>query len=362
MFDRSKLKIRSLKERPSFVNIADSHVKPGDSPKDLSSFAETILTETAQRVKEARKKDRAVILAFGAHSIKNGLAPVFNHLIEKGYVTHLATNGAGIIHDWEFAYQGTSSEDVRTNVSKGEFGIWQETGYYLNLAIIIGAYEGLGYGEAVGKFIETEKLVIPAPAVLEEEAKKYISTDPQRSAQAADLLCILRQFNIPAGEMKVPHPFKQYSVQAAAYRKKIPFTGHPMFGHDIIYTHPLNHGASIGRCAERDFLSYAQSVSNLEDGVYLSVGSAVMSPMIFEKSLSMAQNIAIQKGTLITKHFIVVVDLAEGNWDWSKGEPPKDNPAYYLRFCKTFNRMGGSMRYVTADNRDFLLGLVQNLK
>ena len=93
-----------------------------------------------------------------------------------------------------------------------------------------------------------------------------------------------------------------------------------MFGHDIIYTHEANKGSVIGRAAERDFLSFAKSVSNLEGGVYLSVGSAVMSPMIFEKSLSMSRNVAIQKGEIIDDFDIHVVDLRESTWDWSQGE------------------------------------------
>ena len=138
--------------------------------------------------------------------------------------------------------------------------------------------------------------------------------------------------------------------------------GQPMFGHDIIYTHPLSCGAAIGRTAERDFLAYAANVNRLDGGVYLSIGSAVMSPMIFEKSLSMAQNVHIQDGGHIDNHFMVVVDLAESTWDWARdGEPPMDNPAYYLRYCKTFNRMGGEMHYCCADNRDFLLHLSQQL-
>jgi hypothetical protein len=123
----------------------------------------------------------------------------------------------------------------------------------------------------------------------------------------------------------------------------------------------LNHVAAIGRTAQRDFLSFAHSVSRLNGGVYLSVGSAVMSPMIFEKSLSMSQNLALQAGQSIRDHFIVVVDLAESRWDWSQGEPPPESPDYYLRYCKTFSRMGGTMRYVSADNRDFLLALSQEL-
>ena len=105
-----------------------------------------------------------------------------------------------------------------------------------------------------------------------------------------------------------------------------------------------------------------EEIAIVSGGVYLSIGSAVMSPMIFEKSLSMAQNLAIQAGRHIDRHFIVVVDLAESRWDWTRqGEPPADSADYYLRYCKTFSRMGGEMRYITADNRDFLPALCEEL-
>ena len=162
--------------------------------------------------------------------------------------------------------------------------------------------------------------------------------------------------------MVIPHPYKKYSVQSRAYELGIPFTGHPMIGHDIIYNHPMNHGAALGRVALNDFLSFAYGVSNLDSGVYMSIGSAVMSPMIFEKALSMSQNLKIQENRHIDNHYMLIVDLAKSDWDWQKnGEPPMDNPAYYLRYCKTFNRMGGEMHYLTADNRDFLLALYQKL-
>jgi hypothetical protein len=104
-------------------------------------------------------------------------------------------------------------------------------------------------------------------------------------------------------------------------------------------------------------------VSRLSGGVYLSVGSAVMSPMIFEKSLSMARNIARQRGGTIEDHFMLVADLAPATWDWaSAGEPPVDSSAYYLRYCKTFSRMGGTLRYLSVDNRDLLLGLRRRLR
>ena len=152
-------------------------------------------------------------------------------------------------------------------------------------------------------------------------------------------------------------------MQAAAHTLGVPFTGHPMIGHDIIYEHPLASGSAIGRTAMRDFLCYAEGVSRLAGGVYLSVGSAVMSPMIFEKSLNMARNIARQRGESIDDHFMLVADLAPSSWDWARGgEPPVNDPAYYLRYCKTFARMGGTMRYLSADNRDLLLGLRRRLR
>jgi len=360
-FDRRKLNIKSLTQRANKLAIEQDQVKPDQSPAPLKAAAMKVMQETVTRIRTARQSGKPVVMAFGAHTIKNGLAPVLIKLMESGWITHLATNGAGIIHDWEFAYLGQSSEDVKTNVARGEFGIWQETGFYINLAIVIGAYEGLGYGESVGKLIETEGLALPTQAALITKIR-HPDTSEDRIAAAADLLGVIRTFNLKPGRMAVPHPFKAYSAQAAAYRLEIPFTGHPMIGHDIIYNHPMNHGAAIGRTALRDFMSFTHAISQIEGGVYLSVGSAVMSPMIFEKALSMSQNLALQTGTSIQKHYIVVVDLAESTWDWQKkGEPPKDNPAYYLRYCKTFNRMGGEMHYLNADNRDFLLTLSQML-
>ena len=303
------------------------------------------------------------MLAFGAHTIKNGLAPVLIDLIKQGWVTLLATNGAGIIHDWEFAFQGLSSDDVRANVDQGQFGIWEETGFYLNLALVVGAYEGLGYGESVGKMIEREGLDIPSREHLLKTASEQAEQNPDLAAATLDLLASLQLRHLEPGFLSIPHPYKKYSAQAAAYRLNIPFTAHPMIGHDIIYNHPVNHGAAIGRAALRDFLTLAEQVHHLEGGVYLSVGSAVMSPMIFEKSLSMSQNLELQEGRKITKHHMVIVDLAESSWNWQQdGEPPADTPAYYLRYCKTFSRMGGSMRYVSAHNRDFFLSLLQELQ
>ena len=361
--DRSRLRICRLKTRANKVEIMRDAVSPDAAPQPISRAAAEAVAECAAKIRAARSAGRPVMLAFGAHTIKNGLAPVLVRLIEQGWVTLLATNGAGIIHDWEFAFQGLSSEDVRANVDQGQLGIWEETGFNLNLALIVGAYEGAGYGEAVGKMIARDGLDIPSREQLLETARTVLEQDPELAAAALDLLATIQKFGLQPGFLPVSHPYKSFSAQAAAYRLNIPFTAHPMIGHDIIYNHPVNHGAAIGRAALRDFLTYAGQVRQLEGGVYLSVGSAVMSPMVFEKSLSMSQNLELQEGRKIANHHMVIVDLAESSWNWQQdGEPPMDNPAYYLRYCKTFSRMGGTMRYVCAHNRDFLLALLQELQ
>ncbi len=360
--DRQGLHIKPLSDRKNKVFIERDHIPPNARPKSFTADGERVVEETVARMRAARDAGKSRMVALGAHAIKNGLAPVFLELMERGWITLLATNGAGIIHDWEFSFQGCSSEDVRTNVDHGQFGIWEETGFYINLAIVVGAYEGLGYGESVGKFVEMQGLEIPTESELKDAVRDGLDTNPDQAASAADLLTLIRRFDLNPGWMKVPHPFRKFGLQAAAYRLGIPFTGHPMVGHDIIYCHPMNHVAAIGRTAQRDFLAFAHQVTNLDGGVYLSVGSAVMSPMIFEKSLSMTQNLAIQRGEHVDNHYMVVVDLQQSHWDWSQGEPPEDNPDYYLRYCKSFARMGGTMRYVSADNRDFLLALLQRLE
>jgi hypothetical protein len=359
--DRGALRFHPLKNRKNRVFIERDHVSPGAQPGILPPEVRAAVSAAASAVLSTKQKGRAAILAFGAHTIKNGLAPVLIRLIERGWLTHLATNGAGIIHDWEFAFQGASSEDVRENVKGGRFGMWRETGYYLNLALLVGAYEGLGYGASVGALVHSDGLQIPKRAALLASVRRA-EEDPDRAAAAADLLWALDRFDLKPGFLEVIHPFKRYGLQAAAFRLGIPFTAHPMFGHDIIYAHPLNRGAAVGRTAERDFLAFAGSVRNLEGGVYLSVGSAVMSPMIFEKSLSMARNLVRQENKRIDDFRIYVVDLEDVGWNWQKdGEPPVDNPAYYVRYLKTFNRMGGKLTYIQADNRDFLLSLCRQL-
>ena len=353
-----------LKERSSRIDIVSACVSADypDVSRALTEKAELI----AREIIAARAKGASVICAFGAHAIKNGLGRLLGEMLSGGWFTHLASNGAAVIHDWEFAYLGKSTEDVRENVARGCFGTWEETGLYINLAIALGAYLGLGYGASAGAMIARQGLPIPEREELVNAAgegssgKSPLPGAIKRAAAALDLLELIEAEKIPSGFLSVPHPWADYSVLAAAEKAGRPFSCHPMFGHDIIYTHRAMRGAAIGRAAERDFLEFTEGVAGLEGGVYLSVGSAVMSPMIFEKALSMARNAAGGRG--IADCGIHVVDLQESRWDWSRGEPPMDNPAYYLRFMKTFSRMGMRTDYLQADNRDFFVALYRALR
>lgn len=364
-FDRNKLLIKPLSKRRNYLSIEEIAVSPDDPAPPVSERVGAQIERAAHHITEARKAGKPVILTYGAHLVKNGLALVVNRLIQDGWVTHLATNGAGTIHDWEFAAIGESSEDVRENTARGEFGIWEETCKFLNLAVVVGVAEGLGYGGSVGKMIAEDGLTIPSHDDLRVAIRSAACKEFPDGALGAmgDMLQIVTEFGLPPGWMEIKHPFKQFSIPAAAYAAGIPFTVHPGIGYDIIYTHPMNHGGAIGRGAVRDFLSYADSVSKLSGGVHLAVGSAVMAPMIFEKAFSMANNLAIQRvGRPIDDHYMVVVDIQDGgDWDWSEGEPPIDNPAYYLRFCKSFYRMDGTLDYISLDNRVFLQNLFHTL-
>ncbi|MDP2924922.1 MAG: hypothetical protein Q8N99_00970 [Nanoarchaeota archaeon] len=340
LFDKTKMKTLSLSNRISKCNIREIAINPDTPVKEIS--CPEIIDKVADSILKAKKNNKAIIIAFGAHLIKNGLCLILRKMVEEGYVTHLATNGASSIHDWEFSYQGKSEEDVEKYVNIGQFGIWEETGKYLNLAIISGAYREIGYGESIGEMIAKDRITIPKSLINEK----------------------LKDNDIKPGVIKINHPYKEYSIFECCYKNKVPITVHPGFGYDIIYTHALNDGASIGKASEIDFLGFVASVSNLEGGVYISIGSAIMSPMIFEKALSMARNVAIQEERKINNFMIVVNDIKGSVWDFnSKEEPPKSNPAYYERLCKSFKRMGArEMYYVNADNREFLLNLYHKLK
>ncbi len=365
--DRRRLTMFPLSERKHKLVMDEIAISPNSPTPELPAKVAAQVERTVENIIAARANGRPVMLTYGAHLIKNGLAPVVIRLLEDGWITHIATNGAGSIHDWEFAYLGKSTESVRANTASGQFGTWDETGTNINLAVAVGGIEGLGYGSSVGKMVADDGISIPSKEDLKERIVQAASknTPDETLGALSDMLYLVSNFDIPNGRIDICHPFKEYCVQYSAWKKGIPFTVHPGIGYDIIYTHPMNCGGAIGRDAVRDFLSFADSVSNIGGGgVHLAVGSAIMAPMIFEKSLSMSNNLSIKDtGKALEEYYLTVVDIADGgDWDWSQGEPPMDNPAYYLRFCKSFYRMGGALDYICLDNRAFMLGLYHALK
>ncbi|MDT8447549.1 MAG: hypothetical protein RRB13_11720 [bacterium] len=362
--DRNRLKIKPLSERQS---KADASVlrHPGDLAPVIEAAQQQRLAGLAGRIIQARQKGAPVLLTYGAHLFRNGMSPLIIDLMERGFIQQLTTNGAGGIHDWELAFHGRTTEDVQQYLSQGQFGIWEETGRYQNLALLLGAAQGLGYGASLGKMMAEERLELPDPKQLKKQLAQALSQDedlpPQLAAQAA-LLQVMSEQNLTAGVIDLPHPGRESSLLYQAYRLGIPLSICPGIGYDIIYSHPYNNGAALGQAALDDFLAFAHSVRQMQGGVYLSVGSAVMSPMILEKALSMARNLALQDQTPLENYQICVVDMQPGTWDWAtKGDPPKDNPAYYLRFCKSFSRMGGDFAYYEMDNRAFFHNLYQEI-
>jgi hypothetical protein len=359
--DAKQLRVFPLADRRNLLSIVDETNKTLAAAAPLSPAVDAQIQHLAERILAAKRSGAAVMLTYGAHLIKNGGGPLLCRLIESGSVTHLATQGAGVIHDWEFAFQAESGESVRENAPAGTFGSWDETGRWLNLAVLVGAAEGLGMGEAIGRMIAEDRLVIPTAASLWQE----IAANPGHplASAKADLLAAIETHHLLTGTLAIEHPHKEYSVLAAAYRHKVAMTIHPGIGYDIITNHPLYHGAAIGRAATTDVRIFAASVDRLDGGVYMSVGSAIMSPQVFEKAFSAANNLRATAGRpLLSDHYLAIVDLQDGGgWDWSQGEPPSTNPAYYLRFCKSFYRMGGTLDYVRCDNRAFLVHLLRKL-
>ncbi|MCC7262615.1 MAG: hypothetical protein IT369_08860 [Candidatus Latescibacteria bacterium] len=361
--DPRQIRVRPLATRQSKHTIEEIRIDPDAPPPDPGDMAPGI-EALAARIRAARRQGAAVILAYGAHLVKNGLGPVVTRLLEGGWITHLATNGAGTIHDWEYAFQGRSEEDVRAHVAQGCFGAWQETGFYIHLAVLAGSLEGRGYGESLGKFIREEGCLLPTREELAAALAAWSShpTDDEGMPARAELLQAMARFDLRSGPWQVPHPHKDFSLTANAFRLGVPLTVHPGIGYDIVYNHPLANGAILGRGAGTDYQVFAASVGRLEGGVFLSVGSAIMAPQIFEKALSIANDLRLQQGREVLHPYIAVNDLAQLSWDWSKGEPPASDPAYYLRFCKSFSRMGGELAYLGGDNRVLLQNLWKALR
>jgi hypothetical protein len=229
------------------------------------------------------------------------------------------------------------------------------------MALLAGALEGQGYGQSLGKFIAEDGTTLPSPASLEESLR----TEPLHpfAPARAELLQAMHIYQLAPGRHTVKHEWKSTSVLAQAFKLSIGMTVHPGIGYDIFTTHPMFNGGAVGRAAGIDFRGFANAVEGLDGGVALSVGSAIMGPQVFEKSISCVNNLRLNSGRQVVRnHNIYVVDLQDGgNWDWTKGEPPKTSPAYYLRFCKSYSRMGGAMHYVQCDNVAFIQGLLAEL-
>jgi hypothetical protein len=352
--DLSKLKTYPLAERDSLAGIEEILVDPDSTPAELSPANAEHIARCASDIRAAREKGASVMYIFGAHLIKNGAHLLLEKLMTGGWLTHLATNGAGIIHDWEWAHHGRSTESVRSNVATGTFGAWEETGRCLHLAVLAGGVKSEGFGQSVGRMVAEDGVTLPAMADLEN----------QSSPAAAELSHAMRQHDLAEGRHEISHEWKSSSVLYNAFAKNIPLTVHPGIGYDIISNHPMFNGAALGRAAQTDFEIFGGAVEGLDGGVVLSVGSAVMGPQVFEKSISCVNNLRLQAGRdIVQGHSIYVVDIqGSGGWDWSDGEPPMDNPAYYLRFCKSYARMGGTMHYAQCDNNDFTHHLLRELE
>jgi hypothetical protein len=360
--DLTKLKILPLSERRSLTAADDILVDPDLAPPPCSASLAEKLDLCAQDIRNARDRKAAVVLIYGAHLLRNGAARILERMMAAGWLTHLATNGAGTIHDWEYAWLGRSTESVESNVATGTFGTWHETASNIHLALMAGALDGLGYGRALGRFILEDGATLPSLLEL-SAAISSKPADPLTGARA-DLLRAMRDQAWPEGRISVQHRWKHASILAEAARHDVPLTVHPGVGYDIIANHPVFNGAAIGRAGEYDFKLFAGSLKNLDGGVVLSIGSAIMGPQVFEKAHSCVNNLRLQRGQgVIRDHRIYVVDLQDGgNWDWTKGEPPKNNPAYYLRFCKSYSRMGGTLHYVQSDNLMFVHHLLSRLQ
>jgi hypothetical protein len=312
-FDRSELRLLPLAERVHDLDL--SVMLDPETHKPV--FSHPVIDLLCERILKAREKGAAVLMMMGAHVIRAGTAPYLLKLMERGLITHFALNGAGAIHDFEFAEIGATTESVARYISEGQFGLWEEDGRF-NEAVNEGAAGGLGFGEAIGRYIEE------------------------------------RQF-----------PYRRYSLCAGAYRMQAPLTVHVGIGCDIVHEHPNFDGAAAGKASYTDFLIYAKTVQNLENGVFLNFGSAVTGPEVYLKCLSMARNAARRRGERIANFTTAVFDLHPLEGQELHTSPPKADPRYYFRPWKTILARtvadGGEGYYVQGAHRDTVPALAAKL-
>ncbi len=309
--DFANIRTYSVKERHNLVTI-ENMAKPGLD--EVPEWGNEDFKELADRIVEARKKGRPVIWSMGAHVIKNGMSRYIIELMERGFLTHISGNGAGSIHDFELAYNGGTSEDVPTAIEDGSFGMWEETGRWMNEALQAGAKEGLGYGESLAVYVE-------------KNADKF--------------------------------PYKEDCVLYQAYKKGIPATYHIALGTDIIHQHPIVDFAAIGATSGVDFHKICYSVSRLDGGVFLNFGSGVIGPEVFLKALSIARNLGYQTFNITTANFDLI------NLGDYRRKIGYDDPHYYYRPRKNVvNRptsVGGKGWHFCGDHKDTIPNLYKKL-
>ncbi|HVF55573.1 MAG TPA: hypothetical protein VM934_05455 [Pyrinomonadaceae bacterium] len=259
-----KVRTYPLAERPSKVAIED-FARPVDENASLRDFLETLpnilavqsLRALAAQMRRARAQSKPIIWGVGGHVIKTGLAPLIINLMERGYVSAIAANGSVLVHDAEIALVGSTSEDVDATLGAGAFGAADDTGRLLNSAAREGASEGLGLGEALGRAL--------------------LRLNPKHSALS--LLC-------------------------AAYNARVPFTAHVAIGTDIAHFHPQADGASLGATTHTDFRLLSEMVRRMDGGgVYLNIGSAVILPEVFLKTVTLVRNLGHPLEDFTTANF-----------------------------------------------------------
>lgn len=282
-FDRTRIELGNLASRGCDLRAEDcrSLAPPADP------YIHPEWNELVERIGEARAAGRPVIVLMGAHPIKLGLSRFLVDLIRGGVITHLGTNGAGIIHDFELASFGSTSENVARWIREGRFGLWRETSR-LNALVTQAAARDEGFGEGVGR------------AIVESGA-----------------------------------PHAELSLAAAGWSAGVPVTAHVAIGCDIIHAHPNCDAEALGKATYNDFLIFAQSVLDLEGGVLLNIGTSTIGPEVFLKALAMARNVARREGRSIARFTTAVFDLVELPNDWRDGPPGKTHPQYYYRPWKT---------------------------